>query len=51
MTLVKVETESRISPPESPFQISFMGNISAPNQDIFTKFGGYVDNWLLKCVE
>jgi len=46
MTLVKIGTGSRIPPLEGPFRISFWGHISAPNQDIFTKFGGYVDDEL-----
>jgi len=46
MTLVKIETGSRIPPPEGPFRILFSGHrpISAPDQDI-------VDNGIPKCVE
>jgi len=51
MTLVRIDTGSRIPPTERLLQISFLGHISAHDQDIFTKFGGYVDNWLPKCVE
>jgi len=51
MTLVKIETKSRIPPPEGPFRISFSGHISAPDQDIFTTFGGYVGSELLQGVE
>jgi len=46
MTLVKSRTGSRILPPKGPFRISFLGHISAPNKNIFTKFGGYVGNEL-----
>jgi len=46
MTLVKTETGSRILPPEGPFRISFLGHISAPDQETFTKFGGYIGNEL-----
>jgi len=51
MTLVKTETGNKIPPPEGPFRISFSGNISAPGQDIFTKFGGYIGNELPQGVE
>jgi len=51
MTLVKIETGSGIPPPEGPFRISFSGHISAPDQDIFTKFGEYVGNELSQGVE
>jgi len=51
MTLVKIETESRIPPPEGLFQISFLGHSSAPDQGIFTKFGGYAGNELPQGVE
>jgi len=51
MTLVKIETGSRIPPPEGPFRISFLGHISATDQDIFMKFGGYVGNALPQGVE
>jgi len=51
MTLVKIETKSRIPPPEGSCRISFSGHISAPDQDIFTKFGGYVGNKLPQGVE
>jgi len=30
---------------------SFWEHISAPDQNIFMKFGGYVDNGLPSCVE
>jgi len=43
MTLVKIGTRSRIPPPEGRFQISFSEHTPATDQDIFTKFGGYVD--------
>jgi len=48
MTVVKVGTGSIIPPPEDPFQISLWVHISAPDQDIFTKFCGHVDNGLPK---
>jgi len=51
MALVKIETGSRILPPEGLFRISFLEHISAPDQDIFTKFGGYVGNELPGCME
>jgi len=51
MTLVKIETRSRMPPPDGPFQISFSGHISVPSQDIFMKLGGYVDNELPQGVE
>jgi len=37
---------TRILPPEGPFRITFWEHISAPNEDIFTKFGWYVGNEL-----
>jgi len=51
MTLVKIGTGSRIPPPECPFRMSLCGHISAPDQDIFTKLGGYVGNELPQGVE
>jgi len=51
MTLVKIETGSRIPSPEGSFRISFFGNISVHGQDIFTKFGGYEGNELALRVE
>jgi len=51
MTYVKIETGSRIPPPDGPFRSSFWGHISAPNQDIFTKFGGCVGNEFPQGVE
>jgi len=46
-----IGTGSRIPPPEGWFRISFWGHISAPNQDIFTKSVGCVDDGLAQCVE
>jgi len=51
MTLVKIGTGSRIPPPDVPLRISFWGHIFALDQDIFTKFGGYVGNELARGVE
>jgi len=51
MILVKIGTGSRILPPEGPFRISFWWHISAPDQDIFRKFGWYVGNELSQDVE
>jgi len=51
MRLVKIGTRSIIPPLEGPFRILFWGHISAPSQDIFTKFGGYVGNGLPEGVE
>jgi len=46
MTFFEIGTGSRIPPPEGPCRISFSAHISAHDQDIFTKFGGYVGNEL-----
>jgi len=51
MTLVKIETGSRIPPPEGTFEILFSGHVFAPDQDIFTIYGKYVDNELPQSVE
>jgi len=51
MTLVQIGTRSRILPPEGPFRFSFLRHISARDQGVFTRFGGYVDIELLRCVE
>jgi len=51
ITLVKIGTGSRIPPPEGSFRILFWEHIFAPEQDTFTKFGGYVGNELPQGVE
>jgi len=51
ITLVKIETGSKIPALEGTIRTSLWEQISAADQEIFTKFGGYVDNKLPQGVE